>query len=300
MHTVNALEVNPYVRFVNRLNGANSVNHIIPWRILYDFELIYVIKGKIAVCTEEEEYFIEEGMLHIMPPFKRHKRAIPDGVVTDYFSIHYDYTFSSDVKNFTIDRVRKEYCEQGEESSGLFSDLVIRDNYWLKDLYEVKKFSPLDKSKYIEFFNLIFEAYSDKAISGILRTKAYMLHILSFVIEDIKQGGSVGTISVDYVSQFIDYVFKNYDKNIDVDEIIKKCGISASRFRAGFKAVMKKSPLQFLIDYRMKQAKRFLMLGKYNVSEVCVMVGYDDIHYFSRLFKQKTGVNPSEMIKKKN
>ena len=47
----------------------------------------------------------------------------------------------------------------------------------------------------------------------------------------------------------------------------------------------------------MEQAKKLFMTGKYNISEVGYMVGYDDMHYFSRLFKQKVGCSPTAFIK---
>lgn len=60
---------------------------------------------------------------------------------------------------------------------------------------------------------------------------------------------------------------------------------------------MNRAPLEYIIDYRMEQAKKLFMTGKYNISEVGYMVGYDDMHYFSRLFKQKVGCSPTAFIK---
>ena len=65
-----------------------------------------------------------------------------------------------------------------------------------------------------------------------------------------------------------------------------------------FKHQMNRAPLEYIIDYRMEQAKRLFMTKKYNISEVSYMVGYDDMHYFSRLFKQKVGCSPTDFIKK--
>ena len=57
---------------------------------------------------------------------------------------------------------------------------------------------------------------------------------------------------------------------------------------------MNRAPHEYIIDYRMEQAKKLIASGKFNISEVSFMVGYDDIHYFSRLFKQKVGCTPTE------
>lgn len=91
IYEIGVAQFNPYVRYVNRLEGAVHENHIVPWRILYDFEIIFVTKGSLQVLKEDSEYTIGEGCLHIMPPFVRHTRVVPEHVATmvGYDDMHY-------------------------------------------------------------------------------------------------------------------------------------------------------------------------------------------------------------------
>lgn len=50
---------------------------------------------------------------------------------------------------------------------------------------------------------------------------------------------------------------------------------------------------QLIIDRIMLAAKRFLYLTSHSIGEIAVQLGYDDAHYFSRVFKRVTGVSPS-------
>ena len=55
IYEIGVAQFNPYVRYVNRLEGAVHENHIVPWRILYDFEIIFVTKGSLQVLKEDSD-----------------------------------------------------------------------------------------------------------------------------------------------------------------------------------------------------------------------------------------------------
>ena len=64
-----------------------------------------------------------------------------------------------------------------------------------------------------------------------------------------------------------------------------------------FKKKMGENFSEYLIDYRITIAKELLQDIRYKVIDVSVMVGYKDAKYFSRLFKKKVGVNPTDYRK---
>jgi YesN/AraC family two-component response regulator len=66
-----------------------------------------------------------------------------------------------------------------------------------------------------------------------------------------------------------------------------------------FKKQYNLSPHAFLISVRIDEAKKLLKSGKYMINEIAEKVGYDDIAYFSRLFKLKEGSSPLNYLKRK-
>ena len=73
---IGVAQFNPYIRYVNKLIGSVHENHIVPWRILYDFEVIFVTQGELCVIKDDSEYTVGEGCLHIMPPYVRHTGSL--------------------------------------------------------------------------------------------------------------------------------------------------------------------------------------------------------------------------------
>lgn len=54
--------------------------------------------------------------------------------------------------------------------------------------------------------------------------------------------------------------------------------------------------MNYLTGYRINKAKELMDTNRYMIDEICEMVGYSDPAYFSRMFKNFTGMSPSEYM----
>jgi signal transduction histidine kinase/DNA-binding response OmpR family regulator/ligand-binding sensor domain-containing protein len=100
--------------------------------------------------------------------------------------------------------------------------------------------------------------------------------------------------------EFLRKLFALIDKNLsDEDFNVSSCatelGISRTGFYTKVKALIGEAPQTFLVDYRLNKAMELLKKGDLNVSEVCYSVGFKSTSGFSRSFKKKFGVPPSEI-----
>lgn len=99
--------------------------------------------------------------------------------------------------------------------------------------------------------------------------------------------------------RFMDKVLEVIESNIDngnlmVDDIASELNMSRSVFFKKLKTLTGLSPVEFLRDIRMKKAAELILTGDYTMSQVAYMVGINDSHYFSKCFKQKFGVTPTQ------
>ncbi|MBE5024134.1 AraC family transcriptional regulator [Olsenella sp. DSM 107455] len=97
-----------------------------------------------------------------------------------------------------------------------------------------------------------------------------------------------------YVREAVDFVKKNYQFDITVEDIARQTGLNRSYFGKVFKAATGRSPQQYLISYRMGKAAELLKLTGLPVAEVGRAVGYPNQLHFSRAFKGAYGVSPRE------
>jgi len=84
---------------------------------------------------------------------------------------------------------------------------------------------------------------------------------------------------------------------INLSAISDKLGISTSRLNEIFKTYTSMTPYQYYIHIKIHRAESFLEQEELSVKEVAYKMGFDDQYYFSRLFKNKTGISPSDWKK---
>ena len=91
-----------------------------------------------------------------------------------------------------------------------------------------------------------------------------------------------------------------YDSNINLCELLKKSGYAEDYIRAKFKKITGKTPTEFLTNIRIYHAC-YLIDTYHNtlsLSEIAEKCGYTDYVYFSRRFKQVTGISPRNYMKR--
>ncbi|WP_292010696.1 AraC family transcriptional regulator [Chryseobacterium sp.] len=93
-----------------------------------------------------------------------------------------------------------------------------------------------------------------------------------------------------------DYINENYDKKPNVNTIANIVNLSTPAFCRYFKKQTNMTFTDFVNNYRINHAKRFL-LKDLSVTEVCFLAGFESLSYFNKLFKKHVGETPSEFRK---
>lgn len=73
--------------------------------------------------------------------------------------------------------------------------------------------------------------------------------------------------------------------------------MSTYHFVRSFKQITGRSPIDYINKLRIDKAFSLLKEGKFNVTETALDCGFNDVNYFSRLFKKYNKMSPSEAKK---
>ncbi|HZG85778.1 AraC family transcriptional regulator [Paenibacillus sp.] len=89
------------------------------------------------------------------------------------------------------------------------------------------------------------------------------------------------------------HIERSYAKNVTVEELANLCHLTPSYVIRLFKQTFGATPIQYLQELRLKAAVSYLSTTDIPVQEIARMTGFSNLHYFSRIFKQKIGVSPT-------
>lgn len=93
------------------------------------------------------------------------------------------------------------------------------------------------------------------------------------------------------------YLYDQWDTMVPVGELARQVQMSPFHFHRVFTWTFGCTPTLYQRHVRMEKAKALLIAGKNNVSEIAVIVGYDDIFSFSKAFKRTFGIAPSTFLR---
>ena len=103
-----------------------------------------------------------------------------------------------------------------------------------------------------------------------------------------------------FVSSALDFVRDHYsEEDLDLNMVCSSLGVSAAYFSTVFKKETGSTFINYLTDYRMKEALRLIDEEDEKTYIIAMKVGYADPNYFSYVFKKKFGMSPTKYRKSK-
>lgn len=92
----------------------------------------------------------------------------------------------------------------------------------------------------------------------------------------------------------VNYIRKNLQQNLNVQDLSQKAYMSESNFHKVFKNELGISPVEFINNERIKLASSLLQDPNIKIKEVYMECGFESRSYFNRLFKRKKNISPKE------
>lgn len=117
---------------------------------------------------------------------------------------------------------------------------------------------------------------------------------------DPLQDASTGSVrKQERIRAMISFIHANYMNPLKLGEIAAAASVSEGECCRCFREMVRESPGQYLLSYRVTQAMELLNTSEYSVTEVAAETGFSDASHFIQYFKKKTGMTPKEYRNKK-
>jgi len=262
--TAGSTRVPPGVVYPPRKNDHPAIfRPVAVGRVLPEFQIVYISAGEGVFTSGDQTYNVNPGsVLLILPGLKHLYHPLLETGWHEYWVGFKGAYFSGFLKegHFSPDQV---FFQIGLHDSILsLFNLIIDEVQAQRPLYQIKACAAI--------LSLIAEVLTRDRRKEQLNSYQKTVEKAKYLMES------------------------NVLSAIDLSSISDQLGISTSRLNEIFKTYTSMTPYQYYIQIKIYKAESLLEQQDLSVKEVAHKMGFEDQYYFSRLFKNKTGVSPSE------
>ena len=253
----------------------------IRWHWHREVQFSYSLYDKVVVFIEDEKIILSPGegimvnsnVLHQIKPYNNSECMM--------FSIDFDPTLIGGTEQSLIET---KYLNP------------IIENKNLKFI-SLKPIVPWQESILV-YLKEVFTLSHEKPYGYELEMKNYLsivwLSLIREMREEIKNFVPEVSNDDERVKLAMQYIQKHYAENIQLDNIAMAANISKSECCRSFKRVLKATPFEYLMEYRVSKAAQLLLKSKESISNIALDVGFNGISYFGKVFKKYMNCSPSE------
>ncbi len=240
-----------------------------------EYELFWLSEGEMLLGTDKEKYVITPGTMVLIEPNIAHYAND-----TDKSKQHHFYTLTFDISALgSID----DPCRAAVES--------IKINRLLK----IPKYILADSEK-------IFHMMKNNEFGAEIKLKGLLYNIISHILQSKQfiqhSDPKIDRIhSIAAINMVIDYIKNHYKEKISFKALLSNVSYSESHMRRLFKEKTGLSFIDYVNKYRVEKSCIDLLYSDKSISDIAVDNGFNNVQYYSKIFKMFTNTTPGQYRK---
>lgn len=242
-----------------------------------EFELIRILSGGFNIHLGNMGYYLSKGDIMLIECGILH-RGEPENCIYEclVFDLNMLRRRQNDKVNLLIapiingnNSINCIIPERGDNvynsAISLFSTASKKDEFYEIEIQSI-------------ILHLFFELYKKGYISGISKNP-----------QNLKKNQTV--------IRLLDWIEENYTENITLSTLSEISNLSEKYICRIFREYTSKTPVSYINELRIEVACHEMSANSKSVTEAAFSCGFNDLSYFSKLFKRYKGVNPKQFKK---
>ena len=232
-----------------------------------DYHLLFIADGKCTAKVDGVDHSLARGDMLLYRPTEPQWYSFSKGRCSSFW-LHLSGT--------------------GVEALCAQSGLMQGNVFHLSDLADIER----------THMKLIVETQSKQKGYKLFVQSYIELHFAHICRKMSENGNEESTLVPDErILKVLNVLDRLYYMPLDVDRLAAECNVGRDRFLHLFTKSVGMPPQKYVTTIRIKNAKRMLSETDRSVAEIAERCGFNDSMYFSRVFKKKTALAPSEYRK---
>lgn len=236
-------------------------------------ELLYVDRGEIEVTAERYTGTLRAGQLIIHRPGEEHslstERGAPNVIIIGF-----------ECESEALSPLSERPVTLSDEQAGRLAEVTAHGMNVFEPPYDVPNLKCMRKR-------------GDSAFGA---EQLFRNSLECFLIELTRSAPARARSDTAALER---YISENYRTKITLDNLCFLFGTNKTTLCRRFRETYGQSVTRYVNGLRIRDAKRLLREGELSVTEIAEKLGFESLHYFSRLFSRYTGVSPTGYAKRK-
>ena len=249
----------------------------VPWHWHEELEFDYAYRGSIEIETARQTYTIHQGEAYFINTNVMNTKRMASGSTA-----------------------AMEYAH-------LFHPVLLVGHF--RSVFETKYLNPVLQDQSLEVLILKEDTASGREFLRLLRTldgldggvgqEFQVRNLLSqawlVLLEELRlqQRKRQPLYVRDRTRDMLRYLHQHYGEKITVGDLAAQVGVSERECIRSFKSRFHQTPMDYLIHYRIEQAKRLLTQTEASVTEIAFQTGFQSSAYFTKTFRTLQGMTPT-------
>lgn len=241
-----------------------------------EIELIRIISGKLNIKLNSREYLAEKNDIIFVNPETIHGATPTEECIYECIVMRPDFLNATD------------------EDCRFFIDSLLNNEIL------VNEYNHNPPTKFSDSINYLFESMREVSAGYKFSVISALYNLIGAIIDN-NMYTSVSSMSKPHgnknlpkLKNVLSYIRENYDKPITLQIMAERANMSQKYFCYFFKEMTKKTPMEYLILYRIECAARKLLKSDMTVTEIALSCGFNDLSYFIKTFRRIKGITPAK------
>lgn len=260
--------------------NMSAINH---WHKDFEFTIIlegkmsYSVDGKVFHLTEGQCIFVNSGHMHY-------------GFSVDFTECKFICIVLNPLVFVENQRIKDSYivplCTDESHPYFIFDPSIPWQNNFINELISIEKYCYEMKNG--------FELQVMSSFYNVCNT------LFNYVKNDKLHLEESINKNVEILQTMVGFIQQNYKNKITLNDIASSGNVCRSNCCKIFQSILKKSPMNYLTEYRLDKSIYLLRTTSHSITEIALQCGFNSSSYFTEMFNKIMHCTPSDYRKFSN
>jgi AraC-like DNA-binding protein/quercetin dioxygenase-like cupin family protein len=246
-----------------------------------ELEILYILDGSMLLQVDMQSFIVSKGDIILIPPNLIHGASRCNNSICNFYAIVFHPSFIYSALN---DVIQQSYIDP-------FFVKTEKRFYYIDE-------KSRERDKILHNVVSIIKNYNSKCFGFELLVRSYLLQIFFYLLEDTAKEKTKpqrdDILTTLRIKKILTFMEENYQQTFSLTDWASAIDLSKEQFCRIFKKYFNKTPIDYLMHYRISRAADLLIHSDLPIIDIAFETGFESANYFTIAFKNITKTTPRE------